>query len=66
MIEVVLGTETDPPMKVLIASSDFDESYDVPKNESGLSSLAWVISIHAEEQIFSYSRADLGDVVRLT
>jgi hypothetical protein len=64
VIEVRLGGSPDRPLLVVISASDYEPSYDVP-HSGPLSSLAWVISIRAMEQVFSYARADLGDVVQL-
>jgi|SRR5271165_1404795 len=64
IIDVVIGDDIQPPVKVVISAGNFKDNYSVP-NSSRLSNLAWVISIHAEEQVFSYSRSELPDVVEL-
>jgi hypothetical protein len=64
VIEVKLGGIFDQPLLVLISASDYEPSYDVP-HSANLSSLAWVISIRAMEQVFSHGRADLDDVIQL-
>jgi hypothetical protein len=63
-IEVVLDDGTQSALTILISASDYKESYDVP-NTSNLSSLAWVISIRAMENVFSIPRSKREDVVVL-
>lgn len=64
VVEVVLGDDTMDPLTVLIFAGDYESAYKVPASGK-LSSLAWVISIRAEEQIFSRPRSELSDVVNL-